>query len=91
MKDVEYGRDEIFRQISELADEYRTQCLRHMRREFYPETDRQELTMFDCIQMYGDVYAFRRAGKLKAWLLQNADSACSGWFCNADAMAAAED
>jgi hypothetical protein len=54
-----------------LVDEYRTRCLWFLRPDLYPETRDQALRMLRYIERYGDLEAFRRAGRIRQWLSQN--------------------
>jgi hypothetical protein len=54
-----------------LVDEYRTRCLWFLRPDLYPETRDQALRMLGYIERYGDLEAFRRAGRIRQWLSQN--------------------
>ena len=57
-------------ELRELVDEYRTRCLWFLRPDLYPKTRDQALRMLGYIERYGDLEAFRRAGRIRQWLLQ---------------------
>lgn len=62
-----------------LVDQYREQCLWFSAEDYYPETVQEMIFVLDRIQRYGGLDAFKKAGALKKWLLQNssAESAVS--------------
>ena len=60
--------------VDEIVDEYRDQCLWFLRQDYYPATDADRLRMLDYIERYGDLDAYRRAARLKRWLLQNSSA-----------------
>jgi hypothetical protein len=64
--------DDLLRQVNQLVDTYRDQCLWFLWADYYP-TDLQETPRtLDYIRRYGDQEAFRKAGELYQWL--SADS-----------------
>lgn len=58
-------------ELREIVDEYRTRCLWFLRPDLYPETRDQALRMLGYIERYGDLEAFRRAGRIRLWLSQS--------------------
>lgn len=56
-------------ELRELVDEYRTRCLWFLRPDLYPETRDQALRMLGYIERYGDLEAFRRAGRIRQRLM----------------------
>jgi hypothetical protein len=56
-----------------LIDEYRSRCLWFLREDYYPRTRSEMLRVLARIQSHGDLDAFRKAGKLKRWLLVNSN------------------
>ena len=57
--------------IDALVDCYRDRCLWFLRSDYYPATDAERLRLLTYIEQYGDVAAYRQAGKLKRWLSQS--------------------
>jgi hypothetical protein len=55
-------------EVRELVDEYRASCLWFLRRDYQPATREEALRVLDAIARHGDVAAFRRAERLRAWL-----------------------
>ncbi len=53
-----------------LVDVYRVSCLWYLRRDYYPRTDAERLRVLQSIARHGDLTAFRRAKRLRQWLLQ---------------------
>lgn len=70
---------EVHRQIDQLVDECRSTCLWYQRRDYYPRTDADRISVLDAIQKHADRTTFERAGRLKEWLsrLSKAASAAS--------------
>jgi hypothetical protein len=63
---------EDFRQ---LLAEHRCQCLWFLREDYVPGTVPEMLRVLEQIQRHGSLEAFRRAGAIKQWLLQNSSGA----------------
>ena len=72
------NRETIFAHIRVLVDKYRLMCLWYVSTDFYPETDEQAKWALERIQRYGDVEAFREAGRLKKCLLQSSNVESAG-------------
>ncbi|MEW6742488.1 MAG: hypothetical protein AB1486_06995 [Planctomycetota bacterium] len=70
--------DIIQSELRELVDAYRSLCLWFLREDFYPRTKPEALRVLDHIQRHGDLEAFRRAGKLRTWLLRNSSAGSAG-------------
>ena len=70
---------DVAESINRLVDEYRTRCLWFLRPDYYPATREEQLSVLGYVERYGDVMAFRRAARLRQWLLHpyNAASADS--------------
>ena len=60
--------------VDEIVDQYRDQCLWFLRRDYYPATNAERLRILDYIERYGDLDAYRRAARLKRWLLQSSSA-----------------
>ena len=60
--------------IDVLVDRYRDRCLWFLRSDYYPATDAERLRLLTYIEQYGDVAAYRQAGKLKRWLSQSSSA-----------------
>ena len=60
--------------IDALVDRYRGRCLWFLRSDYYPTTDAERLRLLTYIERYGDVAAYRQAGKLKRWLSQSSSA-----------------
>ena len=58
----------VMAEVRDLVDEYRASCLWYLRRDFQPATREEALRVLDAIARHGDVAAFRRAERLRAWL-----------------------
>lgn len=65
MTDEEIVRSEDVR--SAVAD-YRAMCLWNMAEGFYPQNREQVLMVLDCLEKYGDLDAYLRAGRIRKWL-----------------------
>ena len=60
--------------IDALVDRYRDRCLWFLRHDYYPTTDPDRLRLLTYIEQYGDLAAYRQAGKLKRWLSQSSSA-----------------
>ena len=67
--------EKVMSRVSELVVRYRTQCLWFLRSDYYPTTVADARQVLDYIQRYGDLEAFRQAGRLKQWLSRNSSAA----------------
>lgn len=59
-----------------LLDEYRDMCLWYMDRDFVPRTPQDLMAVLDGIDHHGTMDAYRRAGRIRTWLLQPSSQAC---------------
>ena len=66
--------DPMIAAVDEIVDQYRDQCLWFLRQDYYPATNAERLRMLDYIERYGDLDAYRRAARLKRWLLQSSSA-----------------
>ena len=64
--------------LRDLVDEYRSQCLWYLREDYYPQTREEMLRVLDRIQRHGNIESFRKAGKMKRWLLRNSNEPFAG-------------
>jgi hypothetical protein len=62
------------RAINALVDEYRDRYLWFLHNDYYPATDRERMRALEYIERYGDLDAYRRAGRLKRWLSQSSNA-----------------
>ena len=60
--------------VDEIVDQYRDQCLWFLRQDYYPATNAERLRILQYIERYGDLDAYRRAARLKRWLLQSSSA-----------------
>ena len=58
-----------FAEINALAEEYRDRCLWFLKPGFSAGTPEEALRLLDLIERYGDGSAYRRAERLREWLL----------------------
>jgi hypothetical protein len=66
---------EVAASINRLVDEYRTRCLWFLRPDYYPATHEEQLRVLGYVERYGDVAAYRRAARLRQWLLHPSKAA----------------
>ena len=64
--------------LRDFIDEYRDRCLWFLRRDYSPETRDEALRTLAAIERQGDVQAFRRAARLRQWLLQHSSEISAG-------------
>lgn len=62
---------DIQHQINAIVDAYRGDCLWYIRKDYYPRTLKESVSILEDITKSGDVAAFRKAGGLRQWLLQH--------------------
>ena len=62
-----------------LLDEYRDMCLWYMDRDFVPRTQQDLMAVLDGIDHHGTMDTYRRAGRIRTWLLQPSSQACEGF------------
>lgn len=65
-------------EIQVLVDEYRDRCLWFLDRGYYPATPEETLRVLGHIEQYGDLAAFKRAARIRQWLLQNSNAMSAG-------------
>jgi len=66
--------DELSAAVDELVEQYRNRCLWFLRSDYYPASDTERLRVLGYIERYGDLEAYRRAGRLKRWLSQRSSA-----------------
>ena len=66
--------DSTIAAVDEIVDQYRDQCLWFLRRDYHPATNAERLRILEYIERYGDLDAYRRAARLKRWLLQSSSA-----------------
>jgi len=54
--------------VRSLIADYRGMCFWNMAEDFYPQNRAQLLMAMDCLEKYGDMNAYRRAGRIRQWL-----------------------
>jgi hypothetical protein len=64
--------------LRDSVDECRSQCLWYLREDCYPQTRGEMLRVLDRIQRHGNLESFRKAGKIKQWLLQDSNEPFAG-------------
>ena len=65
IKDIVSGHE-----IHSVVDDYRSMCFWNMAEDFYPSNARQLQIVVDDLERYGDMAAYRYAGKIRKWLSQ---------------------
>ena len=59
-----------------LVNDYRTMCFWNVAEDFLPQNERQLLFALDNLEHYGTMDAYRRAGRIRAWLSQASSQKC---------------
>ena len=54
--------------VRDLINEYRGMCFWNFAEDFLPRTRAQLLMALDYLERYGDLAAYRRAGRIRKWL-----------------------
>jgi hypothetical protein len=57
-------------ELRSLIDKYRSVCFWNFADDFMPKNERQLHVAIDNLERYGDMEAYRRAGRIKKWLSQ---------------------
>ncbi len=63
----EIAESEEFRSV---VNDYRGMCLWNFPEDFMPKNERQIEMVVDRLEHYGDLSAYRRAGRIREWLSQ---------------------
>ena len=66
---------DVVADVNRLVDDYRTQCLWYLRRDYYPSTDEERLRVLAAIERCGDRAAHVRVGALRRCLLPPSNDA----------------
>jgi len=64
--------------VDNLVDEYRTRCLWFLRDDYYPSNTEERLRVLGYIERHGDREAFRKAARVRQWLLRSSNAASAG-------------
>lgn len=64
--------------VRTLVDDYRDRCLWYLRRDYYPTTRDESLSVLDAIARHGGLDAFRRAATIRSWLLRHSSATSAG-------------
>lgn len=59
----------VIKEIEDLVEKYRDQCLWFLRQDFIPRSHDDVFRVLDLIERYGDRAGFERAQRLRQWLL----------------------
>lgn len=54
--------------VHTLVNDYRGMCFWNLAEDFLPRTREQLLMTLDYLERYGDLAAYRRAGRIRKWL-----------------------
>ena len=58
------------KEFRSVVNDYRGMCLWNLPEDFMPQNERQIEMVIDNLEHYGDLSAYRRAGRIRAWLSQ---------------------
>ncbi len=64
--------------LRELVDEYRDRCLWFLQRDYYPATPQEAERILSYIERNGDLQAFQRAARIRAWLSPPSSATSAG-------------
>ena len=57
--------------VCTMVDDYRGMCFWNMADDFKPQNDGQLKLVAERLEKYGDMVAYRFAGRIREWLSQN--------------------
>ena len=57
-------------QFRSVVEDYRGMCLWSLPEDFMPDNERQIHSLVECLEHYGDLKAYRKAGEIRKWLSQ---------------------
>ena len=57
-------------EVRSVVDDYRGMCFWNMAEDFTPQDARQLRLVVENLERYGDMAAYRRAGRIREWLSQ---------------------
>lgn len=75
---MERHLDPVIAEVDQLIEEYRDRCLWFLRLDYRPATREECLRALGYIERYGDLEGYRRAGRLKRWLLRSSSESSAG-------------
>ena len=55
-------------ELVSAVDEYRSMCFWNLPEDFKPVTHAQKILALDRLEKYGDLAAYKRAGRIRQWL-----------------------
>ena len=58
------------KELRSLIDDYRGMCLWNFAEDFMPKDEQQVLFAVEALENYGDMNAYRKAGRIREWLSQ---------------------
>ena len=59
---------EIETELVSAVDDYRSMCFWNLPEDFKPVTRAQKILALDRLERYGDLAAYKRAGRIRQWL-----------------------
>jgi hypothetical protein len=65
---------DVERAVVLLVDEVRVDSLWYLRPDYYPRSDFERCRVLEAIQQHSGLEVFKRAAKLKTWLLQHSSA-----------------
>lgn len=54
--------------VRSVVEDYRSMCFWNVAEDFFPHDRAQLLMVLDNLEKYGDMAAYRRAGRIRQWL-----------------------
>lgn len=64
--------------VRELVDQYRAECLRFLRSDYYPQSPEDVDRVLRSIEQYGDLDALRRVAAVRRWLSPSSSAMSAG-------------
>lgn len=62
-------------ELKAIVDDYRAMCLWSMDEGFMPKDERQLAVLAESLERYGDMSAYRKAGRIREWLSHRSNAA----------------
>ena len=56
------------KEFQSVVEDYRGMCLWSLPEDFMPGNERQVHCLVECLEHYGDLNAYRKAGEIRKWL-----------------------
>ncbi len=56
------------KEFRSLVEDYRGMCLWSLPEDFMPDNERKMVSFVECLEHYGDLNAYRKAGEIRKWL-----------------------